>query len=119
MFCPQCGSKNDDNAYRCTSCGAVIQEAPAQRVVTEEYPQELGLIIPIGVSGLSIIAGYLGLFAVLLVPAPFALIFGILALKDIKQNPKKKGMGRAIFGIIMGALGSIGLLAIGIAAISH
>ena len=39
--------------------------------------------------------------------APFALATGILAVVDIKKNPRKHGMGRAIFGIVMGALGSI------------
>ena len=75
------------------------------------------LIIPIGLSGWAIVAGYLGLFAVLLVPAPFALLTGILAIRDIKRHPDKHGMGRAIFGIVMGGLGTLGLLAmiIGIA----
>ena len=39
--------------------------------------------------------------------APFALITGILAVLDIKKNPEKHGMGRAIFGIVMGTLFSI------------
>ncbi len=25
MYCPKCGKKNDDNAYKCTRCGTVIQ----------------------------------------------------------------------------------------------
>jgi Tfp pilus assembly protein PilE len=25
MYCPKCGTKNDDNAYKCTKCGIVIQ----------------------------------------------------------------------------------------------
>jgi Tfp pilus assembly protein PilE len=25
MYCPKCGKKNDDNAYKCTRCGTIIQ----------------------------------------------------------------------------------------------
>jgi Domain of unknown function (DUF4190) len=74
------------------------------------------MIIPVGRSVWAIVSGYLGLISVLLIPAPFALATGIMAILDIKKNPKKHGMGRAIFGIVMGTLGSIAgtLLLIGI-----
>jgi hypothetical protein len=64
------------------------------------------LLLPVGRSGLAIAAGYFGLFAVLGIPAPVALVLGILAIRDIKQNPKKHGMGRAVFAVVMGALGT-------------
>ena len=25
MYCPKCGKKNDDNAYKCVKCGTIIQ----------------------------------------------------------------------------------------------
>jgi len=28
MFCRQCGTQNDDNNYKCTNCGQVIQQSP-------------------------------------------------------------------------------------------
>jgi hypothetical protein len=62
------------------------------------------LLLPVGRSPLAIIAGYLGLVSVLLIPAPFALLFGILAVLDMRRHPEKHGMGRAIFGIVMGGL---------------
>jgi hypothetical protein len=31
-------------------------------------------------------------------------------VSDLKKHPDKHGMGRAIFGIVMGALGTIGLV---------
>jgi hypothetical protein len=72
------------------------------------------LLLPVGRSMWAIIAGYLGLFAVTLVLAPGALIAGIVAVHDIKKSrngPKPKyGMGRAVFGIVMGCLGSLGLV---------
>ena len=55
-------------------------------------------------SGWAIAAGYLGLFAVLALPAPFALAAGILGLREIGRNPGLGGRGRAIFGIAMGGL---------------
>jgi hypothetical protein len=63
-----------------------------------------------GRSPLAIIAGYLGLCSLVLIPAPLALVFGILAVIDIKKNPKKHGMGRAVFGIIMGTIFSVPLV---------
>jgi hypothetical protein len=79
------------------------------------------MLLPVGRSIWAIIAGYLGLFAVLLLPAPFALLTGVLAVRDIRKSRDtphpKHGMGRAIFGIIMGTLGSIILAMVTIAAL--
>ena len=65
------------------------------------------MLLPVGRSFWAIASGYFGLLSILLIFAPFALITGILAILDIKKNPEKHGMGRAIFGIIMGALFSM------------
>jgi len=61
-------------------------------------------VIPLNTSALAILAGYVGLISVLCFPAPLALILGILALRQLKQNPKLRGHGRAIFAIMMGGL---------------
>ncbi len=68
------------------------------------------MLLPIGRSFWAIAAGYAGLFAVTICLAPLALGLGIVALIDLKQHPQKHGMGRAIFGMVMGALGTIVLL---------
>jgi hypothetical protein len=47
--------------------------------------------------------------------APFAIITGIVAILDIRKNPKKHGMGRAIFGIVTGVLGILGFIVLMIA----
>jgi hypothetical protein len=71
------------------------------------------LLLPVGQSGWAVAAGYLGLFSVLLLPAPLALILSIVALLDIQKSKstglRKHGTGRAIFGLVMGVLGT-GLL---------
>lgn len=67
------------------------------------------MLLPVGRSGWAIAAGYLGLLSFLGIFAPFALLTGVLAVLDIRRNPQKHGMGRAIFGIVMGVLGSAAL----------
>jgi hypothetical protein len=66
------------------------------------------MLVPIGRSGWAIASGYLGLLSVFpFIGALFgvaALITGIFAINDIKRNPQRHGMGRAVFGIIMGTL---------------
>lgn len=90
---------------------------PVQPVRPAPPPQSMGddammrMLLPVGRSGWAIAAGYLGLFSFLAVPAPLALITGILAVLDIRRNPKKHGMGRAVFGIVMGVLGTAALIA--------
>ncbi|HJZ54471.1 MAG TPA: DUF4190 domain-containing protein [Gemmataceae bacterium] len=61
-------------------------------------------LLPVNTSVLAILAGYAGLFAVLCVPAPIALVLGILALVQLKKNPELHGHGRAIFAIVMGII---------------
>ncbi|MFY9825171.1 MAG: GYF domain-containing protein [Thermoanaerobaculia bacterium] len=62
------------------------------------------MLLPVGRSGWAIAAGYLGLFSLLGIFAPIALIVGIVAVRDIKKHPEKHGLGRAWFGIVMGGL---------------
>src|SRR5215203_3119045 len=81
-------------------------------VYDDEYPpeQDIGqdagirMLIPVGLTGWAIASGYLGLISVLLIPAPFAVLTGIVAIREMRRNPKKHGMGRAIFGIVMGTI---------------
>lgn len=62
------------------------------------------MLLPVGRSGWAIAAGYLGLLSPLVVPAPFAVITAILAILDMRRNPEKHGMGRAIFGLVLGGI---------------
>jgi hypothetical protein len=84
-------------------------QAPPPRPLGDDAAMRF--LLPVGRSGWAIAAGYLGLFGVLVFPAPFALIAGILAIRDIKAHPEKHGMGRAIFGLVIGILGT-GILAL-------
>lgn len=77
---------------------------------------DLGMrvLLPVGRSGWAIAAGYLGIFSVTIILAPLAIIVSIVAMMDIKKSrnssKKKHGMGRAVFGLIMGILGSVLLI---------
>jgi hypothetical protein len=90
-----------------------LEERPVRRRPKQQ--QDIGddpamrLLLPVGLSGWAIAAGYLGLFSVLCLPGPLALLCGILAILEMKRNPKKHGMGRAVFGIIMGSFATLGL----------
>lgn len=69
------------------------------------------LLMPVGRSGWAIAAGYLGLFALVIVPAPLALVVSLIAIRDLRKsrdspNPRH-GMGRAVFGLITGLIGTI------------
>jgi hypothetical protein len=102
MFCPSCGVELDPGSQTC-DCGWYSQPKLGDDV-------GIRMLIPVGRSVWAILAGYFGLFALLVFPAPLALIFGIVALIDMRRHPDRHGMGRAIFGIIMGTLGSLALI---------
>lgn len=80
-----------------TSSGVRVA-VPADHHASEKW------LLPVGRSPWAIASGYLGIFSILVIFAPFAVITGIVALKDIEAHPEKLGRGRAIFGILAGAL---------------
>ncbi len=66
------------------------------------------MLLPVGRSGWAIASGYCGLLSILpLVGCLFgiaAVITGLLAISDMRRNPHRHGMGRAIFGLVAGAI---------------
>ncbi len=96
----------------CIACGenititpASVSRAPQLRPM-EDDPL-VRMLLPVGRSIWAIAAGYAGLFAVLIFPAPLAIVLGVLAIRDIKKHPKKHGMGRAVFGLVSGIICTI------------
>ena len=56
-------------------------------------------------------AGYLGIFGFFFPPIGVAaLVLGILGVRDLKNHPEKNGWGRAITGIVLGALMTLATL---------
>ncbi|MEO7100123.1 MAG: DUF4190 domain-containing protein [Luteolibacter sp.] len=81
------------------------------------------MLIPVGRSAWAIAAGYLGLFSLVVIPAPLSLIISIIAIQDIRRSKLtqnvKHGMGRAIFGLVMGIIGTLALAGFFIAEVIH
>lgn len=86
---------------------------PAQPAAPNAF---LALVVPVGRSVWAIFAGYLGLLSVLILPAPFAILCGVLAIKDIGKHPHKLGLVRAWFGILAGSFCLLGILVLLIVA---
>ena len=128
MKCPKCGFENASDAVFCNKCGHRIAEpAPtssgAQPTAAGGERRHLSdnagmrAVMPIGRSGVAIAAGYVGIFAITPGVGLVALLLGILAIRHIKNNPGRHGMGRAIFAIVMGAVSTIFYSALMIASI--
>ena len=77
------------------------------------------MVLPVGRSGWAIAAGYLGLCAFIIYPAPLALIASILAFRDLKRHPEKDGRGRAVFGLVLGIIGTLALCFVGWASLRN
>ena len=115
--CPECAEDVSAQAAVCPWCKCDLARARRPRQPKQDLGDDpaVRMLLPVGRSIWAIAAGYLGLISVCGLPAPLALICGIVAIRDIKTHPDRHGMGRAIFGIVMGALGTLGM-AIGILA---
>jgi len=108
MFCRKCGAEIKNDTVICIKCGVAIEE----KVNKDPYYGKMIIrsILPVGRSGYAIAAGYLAFFSIFLIPGPFALLFGILGIWDIKRDSEKHGMGRAIFGVTAGLISTIILI---------
>lgn len=101
----------------CHVCRKPLEISTKNRCVRCGAPQGLSkntgdnflmrMVVPVKVSGWAIAAGYLGLFSIMILPAPFALFCGIMGIRSIKQNPDLHGLPRSIFGIIFGLIGTL------------
>jgi hypothetical protein len=68
----------------------------------------LGLVVPINTSIWAIAAGYLGLLGLALCfLAPFAILCGVMAFRDIRRHPGMRGHVRATVGIVLGLVGTL------------
>ncbi|MBU4557008.1 MAG: DUF4190 domain-containing protein [Actinobacteria bacterium] len=115
VTCPDCGNAVSEIAVACPQCGRPALSQPVP-VPVPPSPASLGqdpiarMLLPVGRSWWAIAAGYLGLVSVTMLPAPLAVIIGIVAIVDIQKHPERHGMGRAIFGIVMGAVFTVLML---------
>ena len=132
VICPRCGRESPAALAHCEFCGAELLQTsldaardPFGGVAPYAPPGEhaqptshdigddpaLRMLIPVGRSPYAIAAGYLGLFSLALCfLGPIAILCGVLAIVDIRKNPKKTGRPRAVVGITLGAIGTLGLM---------
>lgn len=124
--CPHCQAINQVPLSAELVAGSPFSAAPAppgNRYPPPPPTRDLGedpairMLLPVGRSGWAIAAGYAGLFAALCLPAPLAIILGVVAIVHLRRNPKLHGWGRAIFGLVMGIVFTI-VLAVGIIGMS-
>ena len=95
--CPMCGELIKKTAKKCRHCGEILDEDLRAQRGEQENPgpdPALSLIVPIGATPMSIATSYLGLFSFCFPPlGPIALVVGVLAIKEIKGDPKQKKGG--------------------------
>lgn len=113
--CPHCGRRTSvQDQYigqtgPCAGCGRTVTVLLPGSVPFQPIGENaaIRMLLPVGRSPWAIAAGYAGLVSVLPIFAPFALLFGILAIRDIRRHPGTHGMGRAVFGLVMGGIFTI------------
>ena len=88
----------------CPNCGQFVDVPDTDDNDLVTCPLCQHMFYPFGRSNLAMLAFYLGLVSPLILPAPFALVCGILAIKDIKENRGKHGIMRAKVGVVIGGI---------------
>jgi hypothetical protein len=105
---------DEDHRRRRTQPEDDEDEKPRRRRRREDDEVDgISVLIPYK-NGRALAAYYCGVFALIpgvgLILGPIALVFGILGLRFAQQNPKARGSGHAVAGIVLGSLVSIGHL---------
>ena len=104
--CPMCGESIVATAKKCRFCNEWLDKSAAPPTAAAD-PGLDGFLLPVNVSATALVAGYFGLFSLLVLPAPVGLVISISAIRDLQKHPEKSGWGRAIFGLVSSAVFSI------------
>ena len=104
MYCKNCGTLLADSAEFCTKCGHHSSKTNPSRQVGQGYVPPPPLPTARN-SGMAIASMVLGILWLYWIGSILALIFGYIALSQIKQSPLIQGKGMAIAGVVLGWVG--------------
>ena len=113
-FCLGCGNSMQEDQRFCGVCGRDSQSPAVFRPVDPA----VAFGLPPETSGKAIFSFVAGLLFIILPFSVVAIVFGYLALSEIRKTPGRwKGKGLAITGIVLGYIGAallVGLIGLGI-----
>lgn len=66
MYCPRCGTQNDDNAFKCIKCGTIVQQVPPPIVRVKK--SNIAVIVLAAVGGVMAIFAVIGILAAIAIP---------------------------------------------------
>jgi len=116
-FCLNCGKSIAEGERFCGSCGWDSQAGSA----VPRIDPEVAFGLPPVTSGKAIFSLIAGILFVILPFSIIAVMFGYLALSEIRKSPGKlKGRGLAITGIVLGYVGValiVGIIGLGVYSI--
>lgn len=108
-FCLGCGNSMTEGERFCGICG---HDSQAGASVTPIDPQ-VAFGLPPETSGKAVFSLICGVFFIILPLSIVAVIFGYIALSEIRKNPGRwKGRGLAIAGIVLGYVGVVFIVAL-------
>jgi type IV pilus assembly protein PilA len=106
MFCPLCGTTLADGVRFCAQCGEEFPPPSASSsALAGQAPVTAPIVAPT-MSSKAIASLVLGLFSFIILAAIPAIVFGHIALSEIKKSAGRlQGRGMAIAGLVLGYLG--------------
>jgi len=104
MFCSNCGQENSQGDSFCDNCGTSLGA---------QYPQmgqENAVRRTSSMAVASLIMGILGFVFLPLIGSILAIVFGIMARKQINREPNTGGWAMAVIGIVLGGIAIFSLV---------
>jgi hypothetical protein len=116
MYCPRCGTQNNDNNLTCTKCNYIFQPV-RQTVLAQTDDYTLGGLIPYKNAN-ALIAYYFAVFSFIPFLGIFlgitAFLLGLKGLRFATEHPEAKGKFHAWIGVLGGGFFGFGYFIISI-----
>lgn len=114
LYCPECGTQNDENNYKCVSCSYLLHakhEGHIKRPPPIQADDSLCGLIPYK-NPYSLISYYLAVFSLIpgigLILGFIAFFLGLKGLKFYREHPESGGKAHSWVGIILGGICGFG-----------